>query len=290
MKIAVVPSSIENLDRYTKIGAKAFIFGLENFSINYPVVTISEIKKVIEENPNTEIFISMNKTIFNSELSSLEKILLELNTIPIKGVLFYDLSILSIYHKHKFNYDLVWHQTHMVTNYNTCNYYYDKGVRYGILASEITKDEMIEIKKRTKMKLFTYLIGHSIMAHSKRKLLTNYYESMNQDYDHTPKIIEEKDKRYIITETKDGTCILEGNIMNGTSYLQELNDAGIDYGIIDGNHISDILLEKLISLVNDILEKNSTSSMQEIIHLIGNDTGFFNKKTIFKVKKDEKKD
>lgn len=290
MKITVVPSSIENLDKYTKIGAKAFIFGLENFSINYPVVTIEEIKKIVEGNPSTEIFISMNKTIFNSELPSLEKILLGLNDIPIRGVLFYDLSILSIYHKHKFNYDLVWHQTHMVTNYNTCNYYYDKGVKYGVLASEITTDEMIEIKHHTKMKLFTYLIGRPIMAHSKRKLLTNYYESMKKEYDDTPKIIEEKDNSYIVTETKDGTCILEGNIINGTSYLQELNGAGIEYGIIDGYHISDMLLEKLVFLVNNILENNSASSIQEVIDLIGNNTGFFNKKTIFKVKKDEKKD
>ena len=290
MKITVVPSSIENLDKYTKIGAKAFIFGLENFSINYPVVTIEEIKKIVEGNPSTEIFISMNKTIFNSELPSLEKILLGLNDIPIRGVLFYDLSILSIYHKHKFNYDLVWHQTHMVTNYNTCNYYYDKGVKYGVLASEITTDEMIEIKHHTKMKLFTYLIGRPIMAHSKRKLLTNYYESMKKEYDNTSKIIEEKDNSYIVTETEDGTCILEGNIINGTSYLQELNGAGIEYGIIDGYHISDMLLEKLVFLVNNILENNSASSIQEVIDLIGNNTGFFNKKTIFKVKKDEKKD
>ena len=30
MKIAVVPSSINNLDKYTKVGAKAFIFGLKD--------------------------------------------------------------------------------------------------------------------------------------------------------------------------------------------------------------------------------------------------------------------
>ncbi len=290
MKIAVVPSSIENLDKYTKIGAKAFIFGLENFSINYPVITLTEIKQIVKKYPGVELFISINKTIFNRELTSLEQVLIELDSIPIQGVLFYDLSILSIYHKHKFNYDLVWHQTHMVTNYNTCNYYYEKGVKYAVLASEITKDEMIEIKNHTKMKLFTYIIGHSIMAHSKRKLLTNYYESMNQEYDNISKIIEEKDNSYIITETKDGTCILEGNIINGTSYLKELNDIGISYGIIDGNHISDTLLEKLVKLVYDILENDSKNSMQEISHLIGNNTGFFNKKTIFKVKKDEKKD
>ena len=35
----------------------------------------------------------------------------------------------------------------MVTNYNTCNYYYDKGVNFAYISNEITLEEMIEIKK-----------------------------------------------------------------------------------------------------------------------------------------------
>ena len=49
------------------------------------------------------------------------------------------------------------------------------------------------------------------------------------------------------------------------------------------------LLIKLIPLVNDVIQNNSDSSKEKIKELIGNNTGFFNKKTIFKVKKDEKK-
>lgn len=286
MKITVVPSNINKLDNYIESGAKAFIFGLKDYCINYLELTIEQIKNIVDKYKDIEIFISVNKTMFNKELDDLENKLIELNSIPIKGILFYDLGVLSIYRRHKFKYSLVWHQTHMVTNYNTVNYYYDKGVDYAVLASEITVDEMVEIKNKTFSKLFCFLIGYPIMAHSKRKLLTNYYESLNKEYDKELKLIEEHDKSYIVKETKDGTCIFNEGVVNGIDYIDELS--GIDYGIIHGFNLDDDLLERIIYLVNDVIENKSNASSMEIKQLIGNDTGFFNKKTIFKVKKDEK--
>lgn len=286
MKLTVVPYNINKLDKYIELGAKAFIFGLENYSINYLGLSIEQIKKVTDKYKGIEVFISINKTIFNNELDDLEKKLIELNSIPIKGVLFYDLGVLSIYRRYNFNYSLVWHQTHMVTNYNTVNYYYDKGVDYAVLASEITCEEMIEIKKKTSMNLFAYLIGYPIMAHSKRKLLTNYYESLNKEYDGKLNLIEEHSKDYIVKEDSDGTCIFDNNILNGIDYIDKL--PSIDYGIIHGFNIDEGLFEKIIYLVNNYLENKSNSCMDELKRLIGNNTGFFDKKTIFKVKKDEK--
>lgn len=286
MRLTVVPTNINNLDKYIELGAKAFIFGLKDYSINYLGLSIEDIKNITNKYPDVGIFISVNKTMFNKDLDDLENKLIELNSIPIKGVLFYDLGVLNIYRKHKFNYSLVWHQTHMVTNYNTVNYYYDKGVEYAYLASEITSSEMLEIKNKTPMKLFSFIIGYPIMAHSKRKLLSNYYESMHKDYDGSLKLIEEHDKSYVVSETIDGTCIYDNEIVNGIDYIEELSN--IDYGVIHGFNIDEILLEKIIFLVNDVINSKSNASREELKKLIGNNTGFFNKKTIFKVKKDEK--
>jgi 23S rRNA (adenine2503-C2)-methyltransferase len=169
-----------------------------------------------------------------------------------------------------------------------CNYYFDKGVEYGILASEITCSEMVEIKKNTSMKLFAFILGYPIMAHSRRRLLTNYYSSQNREYDSTLKKISEHDKEYIVSDNSDGACIYEGDIINGTGYINDLSDSGIEYGIIHGFNIDERLLERLILLTKEVLDNNSASSLEEIKTLIGNNTGFFDKKTIFKVKKDEK--
>jgi len=287
MKIAVIPNSINNLDKYIECGCNTFIFGLKDYSINYFGLTIDEIKNVFDKRKDIEIFISVNKTIFNSELNDLENKLIELNNIPIKGVLFYDLGVLSLYQKHKFDYSLVWHQTHMVTNYNTVNYYYDKGAGYAYLAGEITCEEMVEIKKKTKSKLFATIIGYPIMAHSRRGLLTNYYESQNRSYNGDLTLINEKDKSYIVSESKDGTCIYDKEIVNGIEYIDELSI--LDYGVIHGFNMDEELLIELIPLLDDVIHNNSDSSKDKIKNLIGNNTGFFGKKTIFKVKKDEKK-
>ncbi len=283
MKLVVIPKN-KHIDKFIKQNINTFIFGLDHFAINYPLLTILEIKEVLDKHPNIELFISINKNIFNKDLDQLNDVMQKLNTLPIKGVLFYDLAVLSIYQKNSFNYDLVWHQTHMVTNYNTCNYYYNKKVKYGVLASEITKDEMIEIKKNTKMHLFVFLIGHMIMSCSRRKLLTNFYESIGQKYDLTSKTITENNNEYIVNESNLGTNIITGDIINGIEYLQELNMAGIEYGIINGLNIADDILDKIVFLAQDVLNNNSSKSINELQELIGHNTGFFNKKTIYKVK------
>ena len=51
----------------------SFIIGLKDFSINYQEFTCEEIKKLKEDYPNIELFVSINKNIFNSDLNDLEK-------------------------------------------------------------------------------------------------------------------------------------------------------------------------------------------------------------------------
>ena len=53
--------------------------------------------------------------------------------------------------------------------------------------------------------------------------------------------------------------------------------------------LGDELLLELIPLVNEVLNNNDKKSLERINGLIGNNTLFFDKKTVFKVKKDEKK-
>lgn len=289
MKIAVVPSSNKEIDKYTSPLVSTIIFGLKDFSVNYPELSLEEIKNFSLKNKDIDIFVSINKTIFNEDLESVERYLIELDNLSIKGVLFYDLGILNIYKRHKFKYSLVWHQTHMVTNYNTCNYYYNEGVQYGVIAGEITKDEIIEIKNKTKMKLFVTLIARPIMAHSRRKLLSNYYKSIDKNYDGKIKTIKEGLHDYLIKEDENGTCILEDKIVNGLTYINKFNDNKIEYGIINGMELGDELLLELIPLVNEVLNNNDKKSLERINGLIGNNTLFFDKKTVFKVKKDEKK-
>ena len=194
MKKIVKINNKDNIEYYSAI-CDGFIIGLKHFSVDFDdTFSLEEIKKIYSNYNNKELFVSINKNIFNDELNELEEILIELDNLNIK-ILFYDISILYFKNKNKLRNILVWNQTHMVTNYNTCNYYYNKGCLCAFVSGEITLDEIIEIKKNTKMSLLVQIVGHQVMAHSRRNLLTNYYQSINKKYDGNIKMISEKDKK-----------------------------------------------------------------------------------------------
>ena len=56
MKFCVVPNDTKNLDKYKKIGADAFIFGLKDMCSGYDSISLDEIKEITLENSVSEIF------------------------------------------------------------------------------------------------------------------------------------------------------------------------------------------------------------------------------------------
>ena len=52
---------------------------------------------------------------FNNDLKQLEDVLIKLSNFNIAGVLYYDISVLSIVKRLKLNIHLVWSQEHLTT-------------------------------------------------------------------------------------------------------------------------------------------------------------------------------
>ena len=282
MKISVITTDYNNILEYSKIGADSFIFGLKNYSSGYNnEITIEDIKE-IREFYTGELFIAINKNIFNRELDELESIMKELDELNISGILFYDLSILSIKKRLGLSVPLVWNQTHMVTNYNTCNYYYDKGCEYGVISSEITLEEINEIKNNTKMKLFLNVLGYQIMGYSRRHLLDNYFKSTDKKRDNNTYIIKNNDEDYIIQEEENGNALYYGKPLNGSVIVNQVN---VDYLILNDNNFDKDVFIKTFMLFKKLVDTKDEKLIKEIDDLVGDNRGFFFTKTIYKVKK-----
>ena len=107
MKLLVIPTTI-NIKKFEN--AEAFLFGLKDFSYTTPIsVTLKDLKKM-KQKTNKEIFIKIDKNIFNKDIENLKKILLELDSLNINGILFYDLSVLSLAKKLEIKTPLIWNQ------------------------------------------------------------------------------------------------------------------------------------------------------------------------------------
>ena len=283
MKIATVCSK-DNMLEYEKIGANAFIFGLLDYSSGYHnELSVEEIKE-IRSNYDGELFIAVNKNMFNRELDDLEKKLIELDNLNINGILIYDIAVLSIHNRLNLKTPLVWNQTHMVTNYNTCNYYYDKGCKYGVVASEITLDEIKEIKEKTKMQLFVNVLGYQVMGYSRRSLLSNYFKSIDKKLEKDNYIIENNNEDYIVREEKHGNVFLFGKTLNGSVVIKDLD---IDYVILNDYNFTKETFTKALQLYVELVKTKEDKYIKELDDLIGDNRGFFFKKTIYKVKKND---
>ena len=280
MKLLVKPKHL-NLNIYKK-NADAFLFGIKNLSsFQTKEITIRELTKIVNKYKDKEIFIAIDKNIFNKDLPYLEYVLDNIKNLNIKGIFFYDLAVLYLVRTKKINIPLIWNQNYLTTNYKTCNFYEKEGVKGVQISSEITKEEIIEISNNTKLTTFVNIFGYQMMSFSNRKLITNYFKYLNKKNMKLNNYMIERDTKYLIKENKSGTMIVSNYILNGYNELDDLKD--IDYVILNEFMINTIKFNKALTIFNNKIKNNSKGDINSLFNNLSD--GFFNKKTIYKVKR-----
>ena len=277
--ILIMPDNIEQIKENINL-FDGVILSIDKFSVNARyTVSIDDIDSIIKLIPNKEIFISLNKNIENNELDELERILLELNNYNIKGVLYSDVAVVT--YKDKLNYDLVWAQEHLVTNYETINYWYSKGVNYAYLSSDLNINEIKDIVKNTDIKLMANLFGYNSMFVSKRHIVDNYLKYFNIKDDSKVHYMKKEGKVYPIIDD-NYTYAYSNNIFNGVRDYYNMN---VDYYVINGFLIDNTKFSKLLSIIGNISIENVEKSALQIDDMFSNiDDGFLHKEIVSKVK------
>lgn len=260
------------------------ILPLEGYSVeSICTYSMEEIEKICGAYSG-EIFVKVNRNFFNEDIDGLKDVLKKLDSLKVKGVFFYDLAVLQIKRELKLELPLIWNQTHMVNNYRTCDYYYEKGVQYALLGKEITLDEILEILHQSKISCMVEVVSKPSVAFSKRKLVTNYYKDLGKEGD-SQLLVQEKvtGDFYHVVEDSYGTCFYLNTITNGTSVLKDLYEADCPYVIM-----REFGIDSFEELVRDtkkyIYGECKDSSYVEKYKKLGDSTNFFFKKTIYKVK------
>ncbi len=267
-----------NYLEYLYNGLDGVILPLENFSVDYfKYYSISGVKEC-RKSTDKLLYVVINKMIFNNELDSLLNILKELENIKVDGVFFYDLAVLSLVKENNLNLNLIYNGTHMVTNSDTINLYYDLGVKGVYLSNEITKDEVLNIRHNTKSDLFILLLGNPVVAMSRRNLLTSYFVNKNESKSDLITIKEPKSgQEFLVKEDNNGTTFFYNKRLNLSNVYKELVECDINYGIIEQGDYSSLEYKELI---NAFINFNKP----KIDKLAGHNRGFLYRETIYKVK------
>lgn len=124
------------------------------------------------------------------------------------------------------------------------------------------------------------IFGHLPMFISFRHGVKNYLKTFNLNDNSKINYIEKENKIYPIIDNELGTVCYGSNILNG---IKESLDMNVDYKVINSFNISNIT--EVIKLFKNVNRENVEEYFTKLNSLFTNtDSGFLNKKTIYKVK------
>lgn len=277
-KLLLIPRSFEEINE-TLNYVDGYIIGYKDLSINMNLnIDSNELDRLPKDK---DIFISINKNLENRDLEVVRTALTKLNNYNIKGVLFYDVGLINIYDSMNLNYDLVLSQEHLSTNYNTINFY---NTKYTYLSSDITLDEINEISKNTKSILMVNVFGYLPMFFSKRHIVKNYLDYFKLKDDSIINYFEKEGNIYPIIDNELGTVCYSSNILNG---LKESLNMNVEYKVINSFNINNII--EVLKIFKNVNKDNINVYFTKLNNMFDNcDSAFLNKKTIYRVKKNEK--
>lgn len=276
MKIAVIAKSFENISN-----CDALIIGLKDFSCNMYEESFDFISNLVN-NSNKEIFVGINKNIHNNEIEILKEYLIKFSKINIKGILYADVAILKINNDLNLNLNLIWSQEHLVTNYNTIDFWLLNGAKGAFLSNEITLREINEIRENIKSPLMLQVFGYIPIYVSRRHAVKNYLDNFNINKDKSFNYLFKEDKKYPILDKNNGTELYSNNILctlDEYKSYQKFDYIVLSFFNIDGDY------SKIIDYFKTVNDKNVKEYMDNLNQEYSNlDKIFWFRETIYKVK------
>lgn len=292
MKQIVIVNELDMLEEL--IGkVDGFLLPVEGLSRNFPCYfPLEELCRLIVliAEQGGEVFVALNKNMHERDLEQLSQVMQKLATLPINGVFYYDLAVVSLWQNHKYEYPLIWNQEHMTTNYDTCNYWQQQNIRGVQLSSEITLEEILEIRKKTTMQLFVPIFGYLPMFVSARHLIKNYVATFQLDSTKGHYQLAKEGYHYPIIDDGNGTEVYSSYLLNGLAESLILADKGIDYVLLNSFHITKSQFRKVLECYQTVTNETAAQLEEELEKLLPLplEKGFFYRETIYKVKKYEK--
>ena len=285
MKVLVMPESLDQAKDLINI-VDGIIVGIEglstNMASNFSISHALLLSDLAHKNKK-EIFISLNKNMHSSDLGKLEDVMIKLESY-VTGIIYYDMSVLNLKNRLALKVDLVWNQEHLTTNSLASDFFYDNGVKYTWISSDITLDEVKEIKENSKSKLMMMFFGYIPIMVSKRNLISNYKETFKIKDNSNIYYFELDDNYYPVIDNKDGTSAFSSSILNG---IEESYNLQLDYAILNSLFIDNTKFKEVAYMFMNMNEENIKEYKERIFNMFNTNSGFFYKKTVYKVKKDD---
>lgn len=271
-----------------------YVVGLEGISLRAPATfSFDEIDQIIgkAESVGHGVALNASKIFHEDELDHLRATLMAIKERNIKHIFFSDLAVYMIARELGMNDRLVYNATTYLANSEDVNHYLDLGTSV-VISPDLSLREQIEIVNHTKKPSVIFAFGKYAIFHSRRELLTNYFEYRNFDNinlrnNRNLTIVEElRFEHHPIVEDENGTHVFTSKYY---CLLKEINLFNKPFNLyLSTNFLTNDQINFLAQTYDDAATNNKKAEsfydeLQQVIPGLGE--GIRNQKT-FLLKKD----
>lgn len=178
--------------------------------------------------------VNLTRFFTEEECEKCKAALVDLKAAEVDQIYFTDCCVLWLAKELNMEDKLIYNPDTLITNASDAQFYLDQKIQMVTLSKEITLDEMCQIASKVKGNLEVIIHGRLNMMHSKRRLLSSYFEFIGKEVDcinqHDMYLMEEnRDERMPIVQDELGTHVFTGFTLCAMKEVKPLMEAGISH-------------------------------------------------------------
>ena len=242
--ITATAESIEQVKQLLEVGVDRIYVGEKDFGLRLPTTfshdQLREIAKLVHD-AGKELIVAVNALMHQDMMDRIKPFLDFLEEIKTDYITIGDAGVFYVVNRDGYSFKTIYDASTMVTSSRQINFWGQKaGASEAVLAREIPSAELFKMPEILEIPAEVLVYGASVIHHSKRPLLQNYYNFTHIDDEKTRKrdlfLAEPSDpeSHYSIFEDNHGTHIFANNDLDLMTKLTELVEHGFTHWKLEG--------------------------------------------------------
>lgn len=239
--------NLEKLKLAIMYGADAVYCGGHNYGLREGAdnFSLEELKEAVEftHDNDSKIYVTVNMIPHNDDLIGIEQYLHQLENIGVDALIISDPGILKILKREGIKIPLHLSTQANAVNWASISFWQEQGFERIILARELSKNEIMEIRDKSSISLEMFVHGAMCISYSGRCLLSNYMADRDANRGrcaHSCRwryyLMEEQrpGEFYPVFEDESGTHIMNSKDLCLIEDIPDIIETGVDSLKIEG--------------------------------------------------------
>ncbi|MGT2836789.1 peptidase U32 family protein [Streptococcus macacae] len=277
IKITATAESIEQVKALVAAGIDRIYVGEKDYALRLPHTftydDLREIAQIVHE-AGKELTVAANALMHQEMMDNIKPFLELMKEIKVDYLVVGDAGVFYVNKRDGYHFKLIYDTSVFVTSSRQINFWGQHGAVEAVLAREIPSEELFAMSENLEIPAEILVYGASVIHHSKRPLLQNYYNFTHIDDEKTRErglFLAEPDdpaSHYSIYEDQHGTHIFMNNDIDLMTKLSDLVEHNyfnwkLDGIYCPGQHFVEIA--KAFVTARDLIQADKFSQAQAFL-------------------------